>query len=63
VEEEKSTPSNPVYKPINLPDFQNGNVIELAQTRFQQRRQLGRYQIASAFRLSSWRFGVPLSHT
>jgi hypothetical protein len=26
VEEEKSTPSNPVYKPINLPDFQNGNV-------------------------------------
>jgi len=26
VEEEKSTPSNPVYKPITLPDFQNGNV-------------------------------------
>ncbi len=29
MEEEKSTPSNPVYKPITLPDFQNGNVSQM----------------------------------
>jgi len=32
VEEEKSTPSNPVYKPITLPDFQNGNVTQPASS-------------------------------
>jgi hypothetical protein len=36
VEEEKSTPSNPVCKPITLPDFQNGNDTTLSPE--QQRR-------------------------
>jgi hypothetical protein len=40
----KSTPSNPVYKPINLPDFQNGNVNQFHERSVFKRYTHGKYE-------------------